>query len=175
MIDQHNKPFQHVNLLEENYTPDVDRPIEWIDEEQTSEINQTSIIIALVLDNFKMLFTGDAGKEAINAALDLWEEAGNNASDFSVVQLPHHGSRKNIDPDIINRLSAKEYIISCPPNGIQEGHPSRRLINKILELSPDADIYKTAGHNFVFYKGIDIQCGHQSPAVAFDKMDGKAK
>lgn len=174
-LSKYNKPYQHITLPEEDYNPADDRVIEWIDEEQTSEINQTSIIIALVLGNFKMLFTGDAGKAAINAALDFWEEAENKASDFCVVQLPHHGSRKNIDPNIINRLNAKEYIISCPPDGIQEGHPSRRLINKILEMSPNADIYKTAGHNFVFHKGIDIKCTHQTPAVAFNKMDGRVK
>lgn len=174
-LSKYNKPYQHVSLPEEDYNPKDGKVIEWIDEEQTSEINQTSIIIALVLGDFKVLFTGDAGKEAINAALDLWEEAGNNASSFSVVQLPHHGSRKNIDPNIINRLNAKEFIISCPPEGIAEGHPSRRLINKILELTPNAQIYKTAGHNFVFHKGIDIKCTHQTPAIAFNKMDGKAK
>lgn len=174
-LSKYNKPYQHVALPEEDYNPTDGTIIEWIDEEQTSEINQTSIIIALVLGNFKVLFTGDAGKEAINAALDLWEEAGNKASSFSVVQLPHHGSRKNIDPNIINRLNAKEYIISCPPDGIAEGHPSRRLINKILELTPNADIYKTAGHNFVFHKGIDIECKHQTPADFYSKMDGKVK
>lgn len=174
-LSKYNKPYQHVALPEEDYDPTDGKLIEWIDGEQTSEINQTSIIIALVLGNFKILFTGDAGKEAINAALDLWEEAGNKTSSFSVVQLPHHGSRKNIDPYIINRLNAKEYIISCPQEGIAEGHPSRRLINKILELTPNAEIYKTAGHNFVFHKGIDIKCTHQTPAIAFNKMDGKAK
>ena len=174
-FSKYNKPYQHVALPEEDYNPTDGKVIEWIDGEQTSEINQTSIIIALVLGDFKILFTGDAGKEAINAALDLWEEVGNMASSFSVVQLPHHGSRKNIDPYIINRLNAKKFIISCPQEGIAEGHPSRRLINKILELTPNAEIYKTAGHNFVFHKGIDIKCTHQTPAIAFNKMDGKTK
>ena len=174
-LSKYNKPYQHVALPEEDYNPTDGQVIEWIDEEQTSEINQTSMIIALVLDNFKVLFTGDAGKEAINSALVFWEKAGNKASSFSVVQLPHHGSRKNIDPNIINRLNAKEYIISCPPDGIAEGHPSRRLINKILELTPNADIYKTAGCNFVFHKGMGIEYEHQTPAVFYSKMDGKVK
>lgn len=36
----------------------------------------------------KFLFTVDAGKVALNEALDYWESLGHNASDFSVVQLP---------------------------------------------------------------------------------------
>ena len=39
--------------------------IEWYDEEQTSDINQTSLILTLVIGNERFLFTGDAGKEAI--------------------------------------------------------------------------------------------------------------
>ena len=174
-LSRYNKPYQHVDLSEEDYCPERGKAIEWIDEEQTSEINQTSMIIALVLGNLKVLFTGDAGKEAINSALDLWEEAGNKASDFTIVQLPHHGSRKNINPSIISRLKAKKFIISCPPKGIEEGHPSRRLINKILELDANAEIYKTAGCNFVFHKGIDINYKSQTPAGMYSKMDGKVK
>lgn len=174
-LSKYNKPYQHVDLSEEDYCPESGKAIEWIDEEQTSEINQTSMIIALVLGNLKVLFTGDAGKEAINSALDLWEEAGNKASDFTIVQLPHHGSRKKKNPNIISRLKAKKFIISCPPKGIEEGHPSRRLINKILELNANAEIYKTAGCNFVFHKGIDINCKSQTPAGIYSKMDGKVK
>lgn len=174
-LSQYNKPYKHIILPEEDYNPRNGEAIEWIDDEQTSDINQTSMIIALVLGDLKVLFTGDAGKEAINEALDLWETAGHKATDFTIVQLPHHGSRKNIDPAIIKRLNAKEYIISCPKDGISEGHPSRRLINKILEINSNAKIYKTAGHNFVFYKGIEIKCSPQAPAVIFNKMDGKIK
>lgn len=83
--------------------------------------------------------------------------------------------QKNINPNIISRLKAKKFIISCPPKGIEEGHPSRRLINKILELDANAEIYKTAGCNFVFHKGIDINCKSQTPAGIYSKMDGKVK
>lgn len=174
-LSKYNKPYQHVDLSEEDYNPVSGKVIEWIDDEQTSEINQTSMIIALELGKLKVLFTGDAGKEAINSALDFWEKSGNKASDFTIVQLPHHGSRKNIDPEIISRMNARRYIISCPPKGIGEGHPSRRLINKILELDADAEIYKTAGCNFVFHEGVDISCKSQIPFGIFSKMDGKVK
>ena len=96
-------------------------------------------------------------------------------SAFSVVQLPHHGSRKNIDPDILSRLNASEYIISCPPNGMKEGHPSRRLINKILEMNSKAEIYTTADcSSFNFHKGVQVNYNAQKPETVHHKMDGKA-
>lgn len=100
----------------------------------------------------KFLFTGgDAGKVALNKALDYWESLGYHASDFSVVQLPHHGSRKNIDPDILSRFNASEFIISCPPEGMKEGHPSRRLINKIFRNEfKGKDLYDSESHKFYF-------------------------
>ena len=174
-LSKYNKGYQPSNLSEEDYDPKEGETIKWIDGEETSEINQTSIILALILGNFKFLFTGDAGKAALNEALDYWESQGHSASDFSVVQLPHHGSRKNIDPDILSRLNASEYIISCPPDGIKEGHPSRRLINKILELNSGVKIYTTADcSNFNFYKGVPVHYNTQEPKTIYPKMDGKA-
>lgn len=175
-LSKYNKGYQPSNLSEEDYDPKEGETIKWIDGEETSEINQTSIILALILGNLKFLFTGDAGKAALNEALDYWESQGHRASDFSVVQLPHHGSRKNIDPSILSRLNASEYIISCPPDGIKEGHPSRRLINKILELNSGVKIYTTADcSSFNFHKGVPVHYNTQEPKTIYPKMDGKAE
>lgn len=124
----------------------------------------------------KFFFTGgDAGKVALNKALDYWESVGYHASDFSVVQLPHHGSRKNIDLDILSRLNVSEFIISCPPEGMKEGHPSRRLINKILEMNSKEKIYTTANRtSFIFCRGIENNYTIQKAETIYPKMDGKA-
>ena len=157
---------------EEDYV--LGRAIEWFDNEKTAAINQTSLVLYLCIGNLKVLFTGDAGKEAINCALDYYDSNVGKSEDFSVVQLPHHGSRKNINPAIINRFGNPEYIISCPPDGESEGHPSRRLINKILEIKPNANIYMTKKVNFIFHKNVPVtNCTTQNPATATNKMDGK--
>lgn len=174
-LSKYNKNYQPSSLSEEDYEPEAGKSIEWIDEEQTSEINQTSIVLAFVLGDYKFLFTGDAGKDALSEALNYWESCGYEASAFSVVQLPHHGSRKNIDPGILSRLKASEYIISCPPEGMKEGHPSRRLINKILEMNSKAEIYTTADcSSFNFHKGVQVNYNAQKPETVHHKMDGKA-
>ena len=164
-----------------DYTPvkytEVDyeegKEIEWYDDEETAAVNQTSLIIALHLGDTKILFTGDAGKTAIKEALRFYKSIGGNPKNFTIVQLPHHGSRKNIDPEILGEFGNPDYIISCPPSGEAEGHPSRRLINKILELNPNASIYMTKSKNFIFKKNVEISCTVQYPAKSSPKMDGK--
>lgn len=171
----HEKSYQKVELDEETY--DESGVISWFDEEETSEVNQTSLVLSLKIGEKHFLLTGDAGKATLKSALDFYENLScrNNSRDFTVVQLPHHGSRKNINPDILNRLSPVSYVISCPPNGIKEGHPSRRLINKILEIKKDARIFLTGERNFVFHKGIDVDATPQTPQSRYKKIDGKPK
>lgn len=160
------------NYTEEDYVKG--KEIEWYDDENTSAVNQTSLVLALHIGNYKMLLTGDAGKEALGAALDYYDDNIGNSKDFKVVQLPHHGSRKNIDPTILGRFGTPEYIISCPPEGESEGHPSRRLMNKILELKPQAKIYVTKKVNFIFHKNVPVSnCTTQEPATSASKIDGR--
>ena len=157
---------------EENYVKG--KAIEWFDDENTSAVNQTSLVLALHIGSYKMLLTGDAGKEALESALDYYDANIGNSEDFNVVQLPHHGSRKNIDPTILERFGTPKYIISCPPDGECEGHPSRRLINKILELKPQAEIYVTKNVNFIFHKNVPVSnCTIQTPATTATRIDGK--
>lgn len=174
IIDEYyNVPYVGKETNEENWIQG--HKIEWFDEEETSAINQTSLIICLDLGNIRFLFTGDAGKEALNEALNYYYGI-SNVLDFDVVQLPHHGSRKNINPKLLTRLNAREYIISCPPEGEKEGHPSRRLINKILEMNSKARIYRTGKSCFNFYQGLgNLGYKEQMPQVIFDKMDGKVR
>lgn len=174
IIDELNKKsYKKVELEEETY--DESRKIPWFDDEDTSEVNQTSLVLSLHIGEEHFLLTGDAGKASLTNALEFYENRDNSSRDFTVVQLPHHGSRKNISPDILNRFSPESYIISCPPDGMNEGHPSRRLINKILEIKNDSRIFITGEHNFVFHKGIDIDATPQTPQSRYIKIDGKPK
>lgn len=128
--------------------------VKWIFGEQTSDINETSLVMYLDLHSHKFLFTGDVGQDGLKEALDYYEtKPGCKASDFSHIQLPHHGSRKNLNPTLIQRIGAQEYYISCPPNGFEEGNPSKRLINKILSLYPFAKVYATQGNWLSHYRG----------------------
>lgn len=131
----------------------IDRklPINWIPNEDTSAINDTSIVSLLRLQNMNILFTGDAGKRGLNAALKYLYDILPHTQ-INLLQLPHHGSRRNVDPQLLKSIAAKEYFISCPPKGEEDGHPSKRLVNVIYQLFPDATVHKNNGsRNFIYH------------------------
>jgi beta-lactamase superfamily II metal-dependent hydrolase len=82
-------------------------PIEWNfdDAGGTNPRNNTSAIVDLRLDEKRFLFTADAGVPAINAALDYLDAEGRNDRWPALVQVPHHGSRHNLDRETVERLA----------------------------------------------------------------------
>lgn len=149
--------------------------IEWFGDEITSPVNETSLVLAFNAPDKLYLFTGDAGKECLCDALNYYINLNdvNRYDDFDVMQLPHHGSRKNINPDIIEAVDAETYIISCPPEGRKEGHPSQRLINKILEINKNAKIYQTKDVNFIFHYNWEVNAKPASKLRVDKQMDGR--
>ena len=72
------------------------------DEDTTSAKNNSSVISLLVVDGYRLLFTGDAGISALSNAVDELEVFGQLNLRF--LQIPHHGSRRNVGPTVLNRL-----------------------------------------------------------------------
>ncbi len=141
--------------------------------EETSPINETSIVSMLCLPDKNYLLTGDAGRKCLEESLNYKSTCYSLENEpINVMQLPHHGSRKNVSPGLIRRIGAKEYIISCPPNGLESHHPSRRLVNMVLEQNSSAEIYNTINcSSFVFHFNLGIRANHQDPMVAFDEIE----
>ena len=73
------------------------------DEDTTSAKNNSSVITQLVVDGKRLLFTGDAGVTALNHAADSLVSDSHYA-DLRFIQIPHHGSRRNVGPTVLNRL-----------------------------------------------------------------------
>ena len=141
--------------------------------EDTTPINETSIVSLLCLPDKNYLLTGDAGRICLGEALDYKSTSYPIAyQSINVMQLPHHGSRKNVSPELIRRVGAQEYIISCPPNGLESHHPSRRMVNMVLEQDSSAQIYNTANcSSFVFHYNLGIRANHQDPMVSFKEIE----
>lgn len=147
--------------------------LEWRNEE-TSPINETSIVSLLCMPGRNYLLTGDSGRNCLKEALDYKSSNSLIAhKSINVLQLPHHGSRKNVSPEIIRRINADDYIISCPPLGLDSHHPSRKLVNMILEQKPSAKIYKTSDcYSFVFHSdNLPINASCQTPMTAFAEIE----
>lgn len=141
--------------------------------EDTSPINETSIISLLCLPDKSYLLTGDAGRCGLKEALDYKSTNYRIASvPIDVMQLPHHGSRKNVSPELIQHVGATEYIISCPPEGLDNHHPSRRMVNMVLECNSNAKIFNTSNcSSFVFYYNLVINASYQAPMPPFNEIE----
>ena len=76
-------------------------------------------------------------------------------------QVPHHGSCQNIGPAILNQLFGlpRKPIQSIPVSSYisvaskpDSAHPSRRVINALLERN--CDVFKTQGESLWFHSGV---------------------
>jgi hypothetical protein len=71
----------------------------------TSPRNNSCAIVEVRLADETFLFTADAGVPAINSALDYLDAQGRTDRYPDLVQVPHHGSRRNLDRATIERLA----------------------------------------------------------------------
>ena len=108
----------HIETLSDDY-PDTD-----------SE-NNASMVLLLVIDGKKLLFTGDAGKGALTNVIAFCDSQSVSLTDLHFLDVPHHGSKRNLSPTILNRLRPKHAFISCPPDGDPK-HPSRKVVNALI-------------------------------------------
>lgn len=137
----HEASFSADNDTEEQYVPGH---IKWDDTENTSPINESSHIMLFEYDGHKILFCGDAGKEALKNAISYSNDKNIDLTDIDIIKMPHHGSRKNVSPEIMDAFKHKgcRCYISCKAN--DEGHhPSKRLVNMLLEK--DFSVLTTSG------------------------------
>lgn len=107
---------------------------------ETSAKNNTSAICLLEIDGRKLLFTGDAGIPALGQTLDVLEAEGFQPGDLRFVQVPHHGSRRNVSPSILDRLLGPKgestkigtAFASVPKKNPEHKHPAKKTTNAFL-------------------------------------------
>ena len=99
------------------------------DIDSTSAENNTSTIILLTIDGHKILFTGDAGKTALLQAVDYSDGVGVPLTDLRLLDVPHHGSRRNLNSKILKRIQGQSAFISVAKGS--DKHPSKRVVNAL--------------------------------------------
>ena len=68
---------------------------------KTSPENESSVILYANFDGKGILLTGDAGIRALNKAYEYYPSLSQN---LKFIQIPHHGSRRNVAPSILNKI-----------------------------------------------------------------------
>lgn len=116
----------------------------------------------------RVLLTGDAGVWALTLAAYYAETNGLPLQDFMFVQIPHHGSRRNIGPTILNRLlgpiqaegSPTRFaaFVSAPKD--DDTHPRKVVLNAFTRRG--GRVLATQGTSKVFWGGFPARPGYTS-------------
>jgi hypothetical protein len=117
----------------------------------TSAENNSSVVLLLEMDGKRFLFTADAGVPALTEAADRADALGIDLKTVKYVQVPHHGSRRNVGPTILNRIIGqireqetydKTGFISAAKDGYPK-HPAKKVVNAFKRRG--AKMYATQG------------------------------
>jgi beta-lactamase superfamily II metal-dependent hydrolase len=107
------------------------------DKDTTSAKNNSSVITQIVVDGKRLLFTGDAGITALDHAADQIDLCFSGA-ELRFMQIPHHGSKRNVGPSVLNRIigepveKGQERNITAIASAAKEGepkHPHKAVLN----------------------------------------------
>jgi beta-lactamase superfamily II metal-dependent hydrolase len=133
----------------------------------TSAPNESSVVLYGDFgDGQKVLLTGDAGHWSLLLSSIFAEESGLPMQQFRFVQVPHHGSRSNVGPAILNRIlgpvlprgSAPKFAayVSAPVD--DEHHPRRMVLNAFTRRG--GTVHATQGVAKCHTVGYDFKEGY---------------
>lgn len=105
----------------------------------TSAENESSVVLYgdFPGDPKSVLLTADAGLMALDEAITYLYSSGIDMTRLGMVQMPHHGSRNNISPSILNRLlgtslpegQTRPVISIVSASLTDEDHPRQIVVN----------------------------------------------
>ena len=119
-------------------------------------------------DSGRFLLTGDAGIMALTLAAHYAEQNNLTLQDFKFVQIPHHGSRRNVGPTILNRLlgpiqpqgSPERFsaFVSAPKD--DDTHPRMMVLNAFTRRG--GRVIATQGTSKIYWGGFPLRPGYST-------------
>jgi beta-lactamase superfamily II metal-dependent hydrolase len=121
----------------------------------TQVFNNTSVILGATLGQHKLMFTGDAGSEALAQASDQWNH-------LTYLGVPHHASDGNLSQRDIERFCPKFAFISAKGDS---SHPSRAIVSGLVKVGASVHSTHKSG-NLWFWCGVVPARDDYEPAEA---------
>lgn len=125
-----------------------------------SNNSSTVVLIELADGSKKFLLTGDAGIQALEQAASVYGALGHGPGELSFVQVPHHGSRRNVGPAVLDMFLGRRTDHPDEERGIayvsvgqtceQDGHPKKVATNA----------FKRRGYKVFQTRGTGLKHGH---------------
>lgn len=108
----------------------------------TSAENESSVVLVGEIAEQKILLTGDAGIQALDVTATYAEARGVSLPQtVKFIQVPHHGSRNNISPSILDQLIGPRSYSPVSDTSLtafvsagkdSETHPRKMVVNAFL-------------------------------------------
>ncbi len=145
----------------------------------TSASNESSVVLYGAFEKGPVLLTGDAGINGLTWAANYADAAGLSLQNFAFVQIPHHGSRRNVGPTVLTRLLGDKQkekdgtrftaFVSAPKD--DEQHPRRIVLNAFKRRG--AKVIATQGSSKIHYGGFSKRDGYSTaePLPFFAKVE----
>ncbi|MEJ1388069.1 MAG: hypothetical protein RPU12_09145 [Candidatus Sedimenticola sp. (ex Thyasira tokunagai)] len=130
------------------------------DHDATSSENNSSVISFFNFDDERILLTADAGVHALDQAADKIQQLGHELQAFSFFQVPHHGSKRNIGPEVLDKLVGEPKLFGHNPeftafvSAAEDGepkHPNKRVVNAFIRRG--GKVVATKGNTMCHYNG----------------------
>lgn len=136
---------------------------------ETSARNESSVVLVGVLpgqNRFNyVLFTGDAGRQALNRAYDYTLSKGFDLKECSFIQMPHHGSRRNVSPSLLDKILGPILPKGSTPiktslvntsKGCSD-HPKKSVVNAFIRRG--VEVMATNGSTICHKSGYPLRPG----------------
>jgi beta-lactamase superfamily II metal-dependent hydrolase len=143
--------------------------IETLDDNgETSAENNSSVVLLFMINGDGLLFTGDAGITALNHAVSVLERNDFDFTNLKFIQVPHHGSKRNIGPSILNKIigpkssndiKIKTAFVSASKNGAPK-HPAKKVTNAFRRRG--APVFVTSGNGIWHYSNAPSRANYDS-------------
>ncbi|MCI7559481.1 MAG: DNA internalization-related competence protein ComEC/Rec2 [Clostridium sp.] len=104
--------------------------------------NSDSLVLLVIIDNYKLLFMGDA---SINTEKDIMNNY--DIGDVFILKVGHHGSKTSSSEEFINIVNPKYSIISVGKNN-KFGHPNKEVLDNLS----NSKIYRTDIDGSIMFK-----------------------
>jgi len=139
----------------------------------TSAENESSVVLYgdFPNDPKSVLLTADAGLQALREAIDYLVSLNIDLNRLGLIQVPHHGSRNNISPAILNRLIGPP-IAEGQTRGISaiasaslddEDHPRQIVANAFDRRG--VTVYPTHGQAIRHHRNMPPRAGWERPVT----------
>ena len=130
------------NILYEDYLKIDNVIVHSLNNGNYNDENSLSMVLLLLIDNYKILLMGDAPKSVEEQIIKK-----NNLNNIDLLKVGHHGSNTSSSKNFIGHIKPKYSIISVGENN-KFGHPNKEVLNNLS----DSKIYRTDEDGSIMFK-----------------------